>query len=526
MPGKPETWTPLRSIQKWMEDSTRCVATTFLAGLLVASLLSLWLQPLPIVHDEFSYLLAADALSQFSTSAETHEHWQHFESFHTIQQPRYASKYPPGQSLALAVGKLIGHPIIGANLTTAFAVASLMWLVIGWIPKSTHWLACLLLVTHPNIQVEWGQSYMGGSLALAGSALLLGAFFRIDKRLQIGISSIAAVGVVILLYARPMEGAVLTATILCALFYWCLTNKDVNLGPFLKRVIAPAGILIAIAAGGLAAYNHSIAGHALHMPYQIYEKQYGWVPLLLWHQPPEQSPKYNHETMQKFYEEDFNKRIQSFSSVQSAIANKSEFAFRSFRFFLKGSLVFALLALPHLVSRRRIRNAVWIALPAAIAGFMTPWSATHYLAPAASIVLLLAVVGLVHAWETTTNGNRKNNQPFVFAFIALSQLLSLGPLLYQYKSNYENGWWVRRHEIEQDFLEQPGEDLVFVRYGPEHNHHQEWVYNAIDIDSAGVVWAREISPESDAELRAHFADRNFWLLEPENQYRITSLGKE
>jgi hypothetical protein len=42
--------------------------------------------------------------------------------------------------------------------------------------------------------------------------------------------------------------------------------------------------------------------------------------------------------------------------------------------------------------------------------------------------------------------------------------------------------------------------LVMVRYGPGHSLHDEWVYNEANIDSAKVVWAREMDGAQNRKL--------------------------
>ena len=51
-----------------------------------------------------------------------------------------------------------------------------------------------------------------------------------------------------------------------------------------------------------------------------------------------------------------------------------------------------------------------------------------------------------------------------------------------------------------------------MRDAPDHDCHQEWVYNRADIDGSTVVWAREISPADDQRLRDYYTDRKAWVL--------------
>jgi hypothetical protein len=68
-----------------------------------------------------------------------------------------------------------------------------------------------------------------------------------------------------------------------------------------------------------------------------------------------------------------------------------------------------------------------------------------------------------------------------------------------------------RQQISEDLIRLGGRHVVFVRYGPNHSPHDEWVYNEANIDAASIVWCRATDPFDESEARKFFGDRRFWL---------------
>lgn len=82
-----------------------------------------------------------------------------------------------------------------------------------------------------------------------------------------------------------------------------------------------------------------------------------------------------------------------------------------------------------------------------------------------------------------------------------------------------------RSKIEDRVNSTPGNHLILVRVGPDHNAAAEWIYNRADIDRARIVWARELDDASNARVREYFKNRSVWLVKVDaDPIRLTRLA--
>ena len=500
-----------RFIKRAFGRTAVCVLTAWLASTILALLLTATIGiPAPKIHDEFAYLLGADTLASGRVTNPTHPMWQHFESFHIIHQPSYICKYPPAQAMTLAIGQRMGHPIIGVCLATGVATGALVWMLLGWLPKRYGLVVTLFAIFHPGIQILWGQSYWGGAVALCGASLLLGAFARLSSKMKVTHGLIAAIGIVILANSRPMEGAILTLTVLAVLIWKLIRMPAWNPSRFALRVALPAVPVLGLAAFAMYSYNVAVTEDGLKMPYQVHESLYGWNPVFVWQQAGEK-PEYRHPIMQSFFEMDKHNNELKFQSFVDVVRVKIEVAFKFVSFFCGSVAVLGILGLPLLRNNKRYRYVFLLLLPAFFASLLSYWGWPHYCAPAAPMVMLVALASVFELWRRCSD--RPALRRVILYLLPALHIIWWTTTLVVFANAQQRSWARHRVAMKQQLLESEGRDLVLVRYSEEHDTNNEWVYNDADIDRSGVVWAREISDARRSKLLQYFSDRKVWVLE-------------
>jgi len=181
-------WEMIESrLRKLARRRTLCWIGSGLLVLVVRiALLPIWPIPKASVYDEFSYLLQADTFAHGRLTNPPHPLWQFFESAYILQQPTYASRFPPAQAIALAMGQVIfGHPWFGVWLSAGVLAAVLCWALQGWFPPGWALLGAFIGLDLCLFSY-WMNSYWGErSRQLAARSLLAHGFASLEKKRHI-----------------------------------------------------------------------------------------------------------------------------------------------------------------------------------------------------------------------------------------------------------------------------------------------------------------------------------------------------
>jgi hypothetical protein len=491
--------------------------------------------PEPHINDEFSHLLLADTLAHGRLTNPPHPMWVHFETFHVLMRPTYASMYPPGQGLILSMGERFAHhPFVGVCLSMGAMCAAICWMLQEWVSPGWALLGGLLSVIRLGSFSYWGNSYWGGAVAAIGGALVLGALPRVVCSGKIRDALTMGLGLAILANSRPYEGLVLSMAVAGTLLICLLRKKPAEFRTATLRVIIPLTLVLAVAALATGYYFWQITGSPFRMPQQVDRDTYAVAPYFLW-QSARPEPIYHHVEMRDFYlhnELNFYAGTRSMEAVMAAWIVKIMHGW----FFFLGPV----LTLPLLMGVANSRygssgaSADWKrtfllwATVLSIAGLsIEVFFFPHYAAPMTGLIYLLLITAMRETRAFLWNGRRVGL--FLCRAIPVICLVMLGlragaaPLHIPLTPDWPPTWYncppvkTERARIAARLKDYPEKQLVLVRYRPNSQSEYDWVYNEANIDGARIVWARDMGAAKNQELLSYYADRRVWLMEPDEE---------
>jgi hypothetical protein len=365
------------------------------------------------------------------------------------------------------------------------------------------------------IRISWfsyfGNGYWGGSVAILGGCLLLGAAARVTRMARARDGVLMALGLLLLANSRPFEGALISLPI-CLYTVWILVRERRRTGAW-----GPGMAVLLAGAACTAYYCHRVTGH-FNFPWTTYWQQWSICPPFLFGKPND-SVHYQFAD-QLIYNRDYE--TLPYVGAKTAIGLFAEMAVKAiyqWLFFVFPALSVALIGLIPTLRARKFRVLMYT-LGFACCGFTSEtWLQAHYVAVASGIVYLILLNGL--RWMRVSARHHVVWLKLLRGTLASIVCMFLVRLLVVPGNNFPPDWASQTADIPgfRDITRlmeaKRGKQLVIVRYHPNHFWGYSWINNGYDIPTEHVIWARDTEPlESNVPLVCAFADRKVWLLVP------------
>lgn len=491
------------------------VALGALVLVLRAALLPIWPIPKPSIYDEFSYLLQADTFAHGRLTNPAHPLWQFFESIYILQQPTYASRFPPAQGIMMALGQvLFGHPWFGVWLSAGVLAATLCWALQGWLPPAWALLGAFIGL-HLCLFSYWMNSYWGGAVAAIGGALVIGAWIRITKAKQWRCAWLLGIGAVIVVLARPFEGLLLVIPTLIALGMAIRT----------ARVWLPIALVGLAGASWLAYDNYRVTGHSLRLPYREYYEQYEIVPPFSFVPISTRPRAFRHFDLESRNRETYE-RARGWRLLVDRLLD-----WLTLLRYYYGNLIWLLpvaVFAPVLWRSKKMRFPAVLVGVIGTASLTEVWWYPHYGAPFLAVLLILVTQSMRYLRQWEYHGREVGRflvsampvAVFMVMIASEAEAIATHRTVDQLQATHSQ--ITQKESIEQQVLEKhPGRHIVFVSYAGLPSPHEEWIYNPADIANAPVIWALDLGWTQNEKLRRYYAERSVWSFKPAESLNLS-----
>jgi hypothetical protein len=485
-------------------------------GVAMALRVAMGTAPRPMMHDELSYVLGAETFLRGRLTNPPHVMARHFETFHVLQRPTYASKYPPANALVIAAGwKLGGEPYVGVALSFALMCASLCWMLQRWVGRVLGF-GLALVVGLSLADTYWATSYWGGAVAAGAGALVLGAAYRLIRApsapkawVTACNAVVLALGLLVLANSRPYEGLWFALPVMMVLLVHLVRRQVALRMALLRSAVLPFLLVMAMGGGAMLAFNHAVTGRWSEMPYSAYAKASDPVPVFLWQGIPAHAPPKD-EVLRRFQEEGERQY-----TTARTLRGRAKFAYSALGFFpflIPATVLFPFLLLPLLFRHRPTRLAAAATVAMLFGMALTTYYFHHY--SAAATAAILAVYGAcLRLFGRLRLGQRRIGRPLTVAVLGVWACVGLAHTAVRVGTKRgKMGWADHRQAIADSLARHGSKHVVFVRYVEPHPTESEWVFNSADIDASPVVWARDMGAEN-GELLRYYRDRAAWIVD-------------
>ncbi|MEO8560531.1 MAG: hypothetical protein ABI601_00555 [bacterium] len=466
-----------------------------------------------VVHDEAAYLLQAQLFANLRWTASSPALPEFFEQLYVNLLPAISSKYPPGTSLLLAPGVMLGLPglpIILMNGLTGALVFAVARRIGGGLTATLAW--AIWITSFPVLYFHaMYLSEVPSSLAWLGAwwSLLAWRESAGPRHLWLLGTSVALCGI-----TRPLTGVAL-ALVAGAFVAWTIARRH----GFSRETITREGRPLIVAAAGAALimglWSWRSTGDVRTSPLALYTRTYVPFDRLGFgarqdERPSARLPWDQRVTSESFYEEH---RRHTTSALPIIAFSRARMIAHDMWYDWRGGL--AVLAIVGLFGAPL---GLWLGMGMLAVQLLLyllyahPWTWSLYYIEGLPVLALVTALGIarVHALVVS---ERSRDQAYALGTLAL-----LLAVIYPAARTLRlvRGQIALDHGYYDGFTSllphTASGAIVFVRYAPTHNDGLSLVRNVPDRDAA-PVWTAYDRGADNARLAAVAPGRALFLFD-------------